>query len=165
MPQALPWRRAMALGLLAVAACRAPSPAHRASAYVAALQSVLTDVRGNPPAGPLDLDAAAAAHLDSTTLQALARAGIIPPACRRVLQAVLGCQLEPRGLVLSVSVLQSLGGGRVALKAVVRGRAAPGDETMIVGRPYQAVIELEPWQGGWRIVRKVRSGGPGVRAG
>jgi len=154
----------LGLLLLSMIGCQPQSPAQRAAAYVTALRSVLTDVRGSPPAGPLDLDAAAAAHIDSTTLEALAAAGIVPPSCRRVLHVVIGCELEQRGLVLSVSVLRSLGGGHVALNAVVAGRAAPGDQTMIVGQPYRAYIELESWQGGWRIVRKVRSGGPAAPA-
>jgi hypothetical protein len=164
MAQLSAWHPGVLIGTLALVGCEARAPQPEASAYVVALQSVLTDVQGNPPAGPLDLSPASAAQLDSTTLRALAAAGVVPPSCRRVRQIVVGCEVAQRGLQLIVSPLRTVSGGRLALDVVVRGRAAPGDQTVIVGRPYQAYIELAPAPAGWRIARKVRSGGPGATA-
>lgn len=130
------------------------------SAYLVALRTVLTDVRGDPPVGPLFLDSASAVVLDSAALRALAAAGVVPRTCRRVLQAVVGCGVGQRGLFLHVSRLKPLPDGHVSLTAMVRGRAAPGDRTVIVGHPYMASIELAPAGASWTIVRKDTAGGP-----
>jgi hypothetical protein len=157
-------RIALLLALAALASCGGLSQARRTAAYVVALRSVLTDVRGNLPAEPLSLAGPEASALDDSTLRALAAAGVLPPLCRRVGEVLMSCGGEQRGLALSVSPLHLLKGGRVALRAVVAGHAAPGDETVIVGTPYTAYIELEPWQGSWRIVRMDRSLWPELRA-
>ncbi len=148
-----------------VAACvvsraSAQVPPSAASAYVVALRSVLTDVRGDPPVGPLFLDSTSAMVLDSAALRALAAAGVVPRTCARVLETVVGCGAAQRGLFLHVSRLKPLPDGHVSLTAMVRGRAAPGDRTVIVGRPYMASIELAPAGASWTIVRKETSGGP-----
>jgi hypothetical protein len=156
------------LGLLltsvTLVACQEAKLGKDAAAYVVALRSVLVDVRGNPPAGPLMIDSATLAVVDSGTIHALARAGVIPGDCAYAAGAGFGCGMFQRGLVLGFGRLQRLADGRVALDAVVQGRAAPGDHTVIVGTPYRAHIEMKWGQGAWRIVHKDRSGGPGVRA-
>jgi hypothetical protein len=156
--------RALIIASFALSGCHAAHPEQDAEAYVVALRSVQADVFGDPPAAPLALDSATRATLDSVTLRALMTAGVIA-SCRRISGGTACVMLdnELRGLVLHATPLKHLTGGRVSLSVMVQGRAAPGDETLIVGQPYVADIELARSGESWRIVRKVRRG-PSSRA-
>ena len=164
MTRVLLWRHLVAVAALAPFACRAQGVPNATSAYVVALRSVLVDVRGNPPGGPLLLDSLSATRLDSATLHDLAAAGVLESTCGRLSRWTFGCATEQRGLYLTASRLVPLASGHIAVNVMVQGRAAPGDHTAIVGQPYRAYIEMAPVAGGWRIVKKERSGGPGARA-
>ena len=159
------WTAAAVAASFVLGACHSSEPSRYVGAYVVALRSVQADVRGNPPAGPLLVDAATLASFDSATVRALTMAGVVG-ACRWSTGGAV-CVMPPdqeRGLVAHVAPLQHLADGRVSLAVTVRGQAAPGDQTVIVGTPYRATIVLAPSNGAWRIVQKIKTGGPALRA-
>jgi len=128
------------------------SQQQRTAAYLVALRIVSRDVRGDPPGGPLALDTRLLPSPGSPDT-------VLDAGTARVLAgslALLPMHAAYRGLVASVSGLRRLHGGDVALTAAVHGRAAPGDNTVILGPPYQAEFELAPADSTWRVVRKKR---------
>jgi len=159
--------------LLSVGLCAcARQPSTPSGAYVAALESVRPDVVGEPAAGPLYLeprllpsDSGATPPnrvLDSTVIRELLVHGLVAPTCRPGGPTALPCQ-PARGLYVSVSTLRRTDANRYALIVHVAGRAAPADNTVIVGSGYWARLILERRDSVWTVRAKARTS-PWMRA-